>query len=295
MDRQSQLSQLKSRLLKDVSYLCRRADRLWSQPIVKTLREIRGPDMQAVFFGGTLRSLLISRLYEKRLGRPRDVDIVVAGTSIEALRERFREIIARETRFGGLHLSRMNWHFDLWPLHRTWAFVKDNRLEPDFSALPSTTFFNLESIAVDVWPTPGCSRNIYSGDDQFFDGILSKTLEINREENPFPSLCVVRSLLMAAGIDFAIGPRLVRYIASHGGGIALDELEEIQRKHYGAIRQVGLTLQEWIKRIIEFHVKNPDTSFRLPLHRQQTLWPEEEAIPCVHVNVMGSLEAANQI
>src|SRR4051812_48642791 len=61
--------------------------------------------------------------------------------------------------------------------------------------LPETTFFNLEAIAVDVWPQIGKARSIYSGDDQFFEGIITRTLELNRPENPFPGLCIVRSLV----------------------------------------------------------------------------------------------------
>lgn len=101
MDNTLAIRRLKAALLRDISYLCRRADVKWSEPILHTLRDIRDLQAHAVFFGGTLRSLLLSRLYRGRLGRPRDIDIVVAGAGIDELRAKFRQVTKRETRFGG--------------------------------------------------------------------------------------------------------------------------------------------------------------------------------------------------
>ncbi len=267
---------LKRALLKDVAYLCRHVDRQWNEPIVKTLRDIREAGTPAVFFGGTLRSLLISRLFENRLGRPRDVDVVVAGTTVEKLKQRLGRNHMRETRFGGLRFERMQWQFDVWPLNRTWAFVQDEVVNPDFAALPRTTFLNLEAIAVDVWPrTPGCARRIFSGDDQFFEGILSRTLELNREENPYPALCVVRSLLLAAKLDFFIGPRLAEYLSLHGSSVSKNELDDVQRKHYGTIRYDGNTLKRWIAGITDTIHSESRSAIKLPRTRQLRFWPDE--------------------
>jgi len=263
-------------LLRDVAYLCRRRDRLWSEPIVHTLRDIREANVRAVLFGGTLRSLLLSRLQYNRFGRPRDVDIVVAGTSLDALRERFRSNITRETRFGGLRIERMNWQFDVWPLHRTWAFLEDGAKDARFSALPGTTFFNLEAIAVDVWARPGRSRTIYSGNDQFFEGLISQTIEINRQENPFPSLCVVRAFVMASSTKFAIGPRLAHYLAVNGPAVSNDELEEMQLKHYGRIRCDATTMRNWLEYVASRYARNSHSPITLPRYRQLRLWPETE-------------------
>jgi len=276
MDKSATISSLKAMLLKDVAYLCRRRDRVWSEPIVDTLRDIRKANVRAVLFGGTLRSLLLSRLQYRRFGRPRDVDIVVAGTSLDVLRERFRSIIVRETRFGGLRLERMNWQFDVWPLHRTWAFLEDGAKDAHFSALPRTTFFNLEAIAVDVWASPGRPRTIYSGNDQFFEGFMSQTLEINRQENPFPSLCVVRAFVMASSTKFAIGPRLAHYLTVNGPPLSDVELEEVQLKHYGRIRcEVG-TMRKWLEYVTSCYAQNSHSTISLPRHRQLSLWPEIE-------------------
>lgn len=260
-------------LLKDVAYLCRRHARGWNEAIVCTLQDIRRANVRAVLFGGTLRSLLLSRLEDQRLGRPRDIDIVVAGTCMDALRERFRPVIKRETRFGGLRLERMNWQFDVWPLHGTRAFVEDNTQEPSFSALPWTTFFNLEAIAVDAWVDPGCSRTIYSGDDRFFEGVISRTLEINRQENPFPSLCVVRALVMASSTGFAIGPRLAQYLIVNGPALSDTELEETQLKHYGQVCCDAATLREWLEHV---YAREGDSSISLPIHKRASLRPDTD-------------------
>src|SRR5579885_949724 len=104
---------LKRKLRSEVASLYERDRRRWKAPIVQTVRELREAGVAAVFFGGTLRSLLFSRLAKKKPGRPRYIDIVIAGATVEQLRDRFRTLISRETRFGGLRLERMNWQFDV--------------------------------------------------------------------------------------------------------------------------------------------------------------------------------------
>lgn len=276
MDSTLTITRLKAALLRDVAYVCRRADVKWSEPILHTLNDLRDLRGRAVFFGGTLRSLVLSRLLKRKLGRPRDIDIVVAGADISELRERFRQITKRETRFGGLQLERRRWSFDVWPLDRTWAFLRDTSTAPRFAALPSTTFFNLEAIAVDVWPAPGHRRTVYSGDDQFFEGVLSRTIEVNREDNPFPSLCVVRALVMASAIDFAIGPRLAEYLTVHGARTTNAELDDVQRKHYGRVCRDADTLRKWLRHIARQHGTGNNRPIRLPLPRQLSLWPEDD-------------------
>lgn len=237
---------LKALLKREVEVFCRRHDPLW-EAISDTVKTIRQHNWRAVFFGGTLRSLLMSRLVHRREGRPRDIDIVIQGPPLEILRELLQQLIVRETRFGGLQLRRAEWLFDVWPLEQTWAIMKDRVGHPDFAYLPRTTFLNIEAAAIDVWPPPGQERQIYSGDDQFFRAIIDQVVEVNRAENPFPELCVVRSLVITSELGFRMGPRLVRYIAQHGPAIPVPDLEAIQEKHYGQVRVEGATLREWIR------------------------------------------------
>lgn len=276
MDRQEQISILKRMLVSDVRSLFQRPDIQWRSVIADMANDLKKEAIPAVIFGGTLRSLLLGRRsHRRRFGRPRDLDIVVAGASIDALREKLEQYVVRQTRFGGLQLQRGNWHFDVWPVDKTWAIVQDASLEANFEALPLTTFFNLEAIAVDLWAEPGRKRTIYSGDDRFFDGLIEETIEINREENPFPALCVVRSLVFASNTGFWIGPQLARYLAVHRESVSDSELEDIQHQHYGSIRISRAEMRQWLDHVATAHDRKPQSRIKLSGPRQLMLWENE--------------------
>jgi len=260
---------LKALLGREVELFCRRLDPLWHD-IAHVVSAIERNHWRAVFFGGTLRSLLMSRLVHGRPGRPRDVDIVIQGPPLEILRELFGRLISRETRFGGFHLHDSEWEFDVWPLERTWGIVQDRIANPDFSNLPNTTFLNIEAAAIDIWPGTDGERQIYSGDDQFFKAIIDRVVDVNRIENPFPELCVVRSLILVSELDFCIGRRLARYVATHGPAISETELESVQHRHYGEVRVPSAILREWIKSVtasVDGHSKG---CIRLPIAPRHT-------------------------
>jgi hypothetical protein len=128
----------------------------------------------------------------------------------------------------------------------------DTSLHPGFESLPYTTFFNLEAVAIEVWPRQrGTARRIFSGDDQFFRGILNRELELNRPENPFPSLCVVRSLIMGIRLGYCFGPKLTEYLREHGQRLTAGELEQVQLKHYGTLVETGPNLASLLQQILE--------------------------------------------
>ena len=97
---------MKRILLAEVGKFCAHDKVRWKQPVLRTIDELRENAIPAVFFGGTLRSLLVSRLSDGKPGRPRDVDLVVRGVTTAILRAKFERHMARETRFGGLQLQR---------------------------------------------------------------------------------------------------------------------------------------------------------------------------------------------
>ena len=274
-----QIEALKQVLRASVARFCRHDNRRWKRPILQTIAVLRESNWQSVFFGGTIRSLLVSYLARTRYARPRDIDIVVGTSSVDAIYERFAGCVHRKTRFGGLQLHQAEWQFDLWPLCQTWAFVEDSIPMPSFEDLPGTTFFNLEAIAVELWPSRGKAREIYSGDDQFFSGLLDRVLEINRPANPFPELCVVRSLVLAHGIRFRIGPRLAAYIAREGDRISARTLQDVQRKHYGTVRLTGDALRRWIGHVQDHITNDARSVVDLPRAKQLTFWPDDEELP----------------
>jgi len=285
MAEQLAIDDLKDLLRREVALFCQHDKRKWKSEIWKTIDELKTQKWPAVFFGGTLRSLLISRLARNRFGRPRDVDIVLSGIRLDDIRLQFDKYFSRETRFGGIQLLRNNWQLDLWPLDRTFAFHGTNT-EPQFDDLPGTTFLNIEAIAIDVWPHIGKGRVIYSGDDQFFKGILSHTIEVNNEDNPFPPLCVARSLVIASHLQWKIGPRLLKYIRNHGATLSDQEFEDVQRKHYGSIQLPGAILTR-IKEFLSTAPYSNGEAIELPLPKQLKLWSEDNS-PCFRLALLTS-------
>ena len=295
MDDVPTVSDLKRWLLHDVEYLRRRSDLHWNTAIVETIRELKSAALPAVYFGGTLRSLLLARLSGKRkIGRPRDLDIVVADNSIESLRGRLQQHILRETRFGGLKLLREAWQFDVWPLHQTWAFKEDQSLPASFDALPATTFFNLEAIAVDAWTKRGAPRQVYSGDDRFFDGLLTQTIELNRESNPYPALCVVRSLVMACSTRFFIGSRLCEYLVTARDLVSDKELDDIQLHHYGARRMHVEDMRRQLNYIAKSHAERPGKKVKLMLGEQLPLWEDGQLGPRMNFHILNGRRIRQQ-
>jgi hypothetical protein len=282
------VSDLKRMLLDEVRGFFRHNGSLWKKPILDVLNEFRKSNVQAVVFGGTLRSLLVSRIFEGKLGRPRDVDVVVAGVSVAALEGQFNDIIARRNRFGGLQLKQGSWTFDVWPLRDTWAFRQDGNDAASFADLPSTTVFNIEAIAVEAWPKGGRPRTIFSGDDQFFEGILSRTIELNRPNTAFPELTVVRAIVMAAELGFRIGPQLSDYIAEVGPTQSEEALGKIQSSHYGHVRMESTRLRQ----LIEFISgrSSQSTGVDLPPMGQLRLWESghKQALPRMKVHCLNS-------
>lgn len=276
MDRTEQILRLKQALLRDVAALIQRQDIQWRHAISAVVRELRSASVPTVIFGGTLRSLLLSRLRSRpSFGRPRDLDFVVADVSLDNLRSRLQKHLVRQTRFGGLKLLRDSWQFDVWPVHQTWAIREDESLEPRFDSLPRTTFFNLEAIAVEAWAAPGKVRVMYSGDDQFFHGVIERTIEINREENPFPALCVVRSLVLASQTQFAVGPRLAEYLSIQRKSLSDADLVDAQQRHYGYQRLEKREMRAWLDRVAEDHERSPESRIVLPMARQLNLWEDD--------------------
>jgi hypothetical protein len=278
MEANLSIPDLKRKLLAEVRVLFRPNGSVWKSPILQVLQHLRQSDVQAVLFGGTLRSLLASRIFEGRFGRPRDLDVVVSGAVLSELEERFSSIVVRRTRFGGLQLRNGYWRFDVWPLNETWAFRKDCRGSVGFEDLPSTTTFNLEAIAVEAWSRDGRPRSVFSGNDQFFEGLLSRTLELNRSDSPFPELTVVRAVIMASELRFRIGPRLAEYITEVGPNLSEEAITQIQAHHYGQPRISSCTLKQLIELISGRSLAQ--VPIDLPFTGQLHLWDSErELVP----------------
>lgn len=159
----------------------------------------------AVLFGGVLRDLAIFG----PAAQPRDIDVVVTGVSEALLFATLQPFVQRRTRFGGLQLSSAGVEVDLWPLESTWGLTHLRIFRPSFADLPNTTFLDIEAVVAGV-PLRGQEPGPFH-EAGFFDSIERRTIDINLEANPYPLLCLAKSLNLASRLGFSIGPGLSQF------------------------------------------------------------------------------------
>lgn len=208
-------------------------------PLISALGRIRDRKMTAFVFGGALRDLMV----QGSNAEPRDIDVVVDCSSIEELERLFSDYLVRRTRFGGLHLNVRGWAVDIWPLAQTWALREGLVTDRDFHALCKTTFLNVEAVTAEILPKRRANTRLYS--HGFFEAVGSRTLDINLEENPFPELCAVRSLVTASSLQFSLSKRLAKYVLHYLQRTSFEELILIQLSHYGFVRCNLENLRSW--------------------------------------------------
>jgi len=256
----------------------------------EVLARISDRGWKSYIVGGTLRDAVLG----PAAMLPRDIDVIVAGPSQAVLESTFRDLCVRKTRFGGLHLvksfdrgafARVSDHilFDVWRLEDTWG-VREQGLLPTIENFVKTPFLNVDSIAIDVFPENGRRKVIECG---FFRAMSSRCLDINYEPNPFPLVCIVRSLIMAAKLDFALSPRLASYIAGYKRWGNLDELICAQVSHYGQVRCSEEDLRRWIGEInAQLHIGADSIAIRIDQSRQAALWADWPpiSVPTVTIN-----------
>lgn len=231
--------------------------------LLETLNTMRGFSAPVFLFGGVVRDLMLSGSSIS----PRDVDLVVSTVDLKDVTAAFSESLTRRNRFGGLHLRIHGWHFDVWPLAQTWAFHQKIVPSPSFANLPKTTFLNIEAVAVRLDTEEGRYREIHS--HGFFEAVETRTLEINSEANPYPLLCVLRALVMAAKLRFAIGPRLAAYIAEHASSSSIEDLMRVQWEHYKRHTYSAAMLDSWLRTVVRRRKITKRSPVELPSHAEQ--------------------------
>ncbi len=238
------------------------------KPMQSVLGHIYENQWSAYIFGGVARDLLSNGLK----AQVRDVDVVIGGVSTCDMRKTMKRHFIRDTRFGGLHMEHQGWLFDMWTLNDTWAFRESHVRHADFADLPQTTFLNVEAIAVELGGKKR-KRTIYS--HGFFEAFLNQTVEINLEANPYPALCIVRSLLTTSRLNFTMGPLLTRYILHHRRNIEIEELLSVQRNHYGRVVMDADLLCKWFGAIADQHKLDKQGNVSLPgTSSQLALWDD---------------------
>ena len=209
-------------------------------PLGDAFSRIEANKWCAVIFGGVLRDLTILGPSEV----PRDIDVVV-DVPHSQLETVFSDLIFSKNRFGGLRLKSSNLTIDLWALENTWALRHEPTESLSFERLVRTTFLNVEAVAADVLSGRGQKRKIYSAG--FFETIRRRIVDISFEPNPYPQLCVVRSLITALKLDWAVSKRLASYIVHQATLVSVQTLIDVQRSHYGKVRISGPRMQRYVE------------------------------------------------
>lgn len=235
------------------------------KPLRAALDRLEEHSWAGVIFGGVLRDLAVFG----NSFAPRDVDVVVSGANALELERAYDDIVHHKNRFGGLQLRPKDWLIDIWALQDSWAFKKKLAHPINFDQLVKTTFLNVEAVAVEVASKPGSAREIYSSG--FFEAIAGKILDINFEPNPFPQLCVVRTLISALRLNFGISPRLGKYLIRNTHGLPVRELVELQESHYSKVRIESNKMVEYLTYIEEQLCLNSSHAIWLPTTRQEQL------------------------
>lgn len=194
------------------------------------VREMREGGWNVYAFGGTPRGV-----WEEGPNYvPRDFDLVFADEDFGAFESRFSHQIRRRNRFGGLNLHFGSFVVDAWPLSSTWAFKQGHITEVSFESLPRTTFLNVDAVVVEFIPrTVARPRSVF--DAGFFSAVENRELDVNLAANPYPELCVIRTLRLAKRLRYSISVRLTEFLDRTLASSSEEDLLEVQRSHFGEV------------------------------------------------------------
>jgi predicted nucleotidyltransferase len=197
--------------------------------------QTRLKNVEAVVFGGFVRDAVLNRT-------PYDIDVVVAASGsagFKKIRERFYDYKIAITGFGGLKLENAEGvKVDLWALSETVALKEQGVTNPTFHDLLKTTFFNVQTVAVDLQDL----QTIYS--NGFYEAMRDRVLEINYEPNPYPANCVMRTFVMQHLTGFQLGPKLLHYMKLRAEDVRLKDIIRMQKIRHGEV----LVSEEQIRR-----------------------------------------------
>jgi hypothetical protein len=162
---------------------------------------------------------------------PRDIDLVFDDEHYSFFESTFEQHIVKRNNYGGLKLEINDFRIDAWPLSSTWAFRNGILPDPSFEKLPATTFLNIDAVIVEAVPPKFRKRRIF--DAGFFSGWRDRTLDINLRDNPYPAICVARTLHLSKAFGFRLSYNLAKYIHEMLTKIPIMELLSAQQSHYG--------------------------------------------------------------
>jgi hypothetical protein len=151
--------------------------------------------------------------------------------------------MVRKTRFGGYKLCIEGKEIDIWELKKTWAIHHRPKFEMMLDELlPATSFFNITAIVFSM------AENRFLYKKKFEQGISKRLLDIVYEPNPFPELCIVKTIEYVQRYRLRVSKHLRRYILKHFEQVNR-KLISIQLSHYGVIKYNEEIINQFIEMI----------------------------------------------
>jgi len=157
---------------------------------------------EVVAFGGLLRNAALFGLSDFRS----DIDLVVALSNEEALKDVLHTFRPSRTAFGGYRFRVDSFQVDIWPLESTWAFREGLVKDVSIPNLVRTTFFNWDAIAFSL-----DSGRLFHRED-YLDHVAKRFLDVVLAQNPNPFGMAVRTIKLLRHTSAALSPTLVRFI-----------------------------------------------------------------------------------
>lgn len=213
------------------------------------IREIRDQLPETVIFGGMIRDFALG----SARGFASDIDLVSLASDAE-IENVVRAFSPQRNKFGGFRFRAEKWRFDIWSLPKTWAFKEGLVPGESFDDLLATTFFNVDAAIFHL-----SSRTVRTS-GTFSSGISCRILDVNLQQNPYPSGMARRALRMAMAHDFAMSARLVSYVVE----------QLVSRPPW-----VGEIL--W-GRMLE-HASKKESPFHIAAQREFPMYGEDDALP----------------
>ena len=198
--------------------------------VLHTMQTMRTRGWTVFFFGGVPRGVFD----DGKKYQPRDLDLVFDDEHYSSFESAFEHHIVKRNNYGGLKLEVKGFRIDAWPLNSTWAFRNGILSDPSFEKLPLTTFLNIDAIVVEAAPPKFRKRRIF--DAGFFAAWRDRILDINLKDNPYPAICVARSLYLSKYFGFRLSHNLAAYIHEKLTETPIIELLDAQVSHYGFIK-----------------------------------------------------------
>lgn len=209
----------------------------WENDLKKKFLSHLTNNYNCYIFGGAIVDFI------QRRSNHRDVDFVIDNFDKE-LTYFIESFGGKKNSFGGYKIEIDRLIIDIWPLEKTWAFKRNNTL--DFflpMLLPSTSFFNATSVIFSL-----SEKRLY-WTEGFLKYIKEKKVDIVFEENPYPELCLIKTIDYLKD-NCEISSELKKYIKQFFT-IKIDLLESIQTKHFGYIKYSLKEIKDTLQSIEE--------------------------------------------